>query len=55
MEGDSLPEVPLPGVLRLPAEEPPPRRHPEAGGQAVLRRGCQRGHCNIGEILIREI
>ena len=38
VEGDPLPEVAIPGVLRLPAEEPSPCRHPEAGGQAVLRR-----------------
>ena len=37
VEGDPLPEVPLPGVLGLPAEEPPPCGQPEAGGQAVLR------------------
>ena len=54
VEGDPLPEVAVPGVLGLPAEEPSPCRHPEAGGQAVLRR--TRGwRCKTDEILMWEI
>ena len=29
VEGDPLPEVAVPGVLGLPAEEPPPCWHPK--------------------------
>merc|ERR1712108_83261 len=54
VEGDPLPEVAIPGVLRLPAEEPSPCWYPEAGGQAVLRR--TRGwRCKTDEILMWKI
>ena len=36
VEGDPLHQVPLPGVRRLPLQEPQTHRRTEAGGQAVL-------------------
>jgi hypothetical protein len=36
VEGDELHQVSLPGVQRVPRQEPPARTDPEAGGQAVL-------------------